>query len=165
MIKILLISALLFTSCTSLPLTKWPKSEITYSIDAIHLEGIGLIKANEVIHKAFKAWEVTGIKFRHVMHGQIKVVTEPMKGRRAGYGYFPPPRGDGVLQLDSSDRTWSESFLYQVTLHEIGHCLGLEHSKNRSSVMFYKIRGLDKLSHWDIEHIQLLYELEKKGKE
>ena len=97
--KSVIITALLFISCTSQPVSKWPSKHITYSIEAIHLKGVDVIKANEVIHRAFKAWEAAGVKFRHVMHGQIKVSVKALEGAQAGYGYFPPPRGNGVLQL------------------------------------------------------------------
>ena len=149
-----IIAVLLFISCTSNHADKWPSSDITYSIDAIHLKGVNVIKANEVIHRAFKAWEVGGIKFRHVMHGQIKVSIKPLDGLQAGFGYFPP---DGRLILDSSDRIWSESLLYRVTLHEISHCLGLMHSNNPDSMTYYKITANDKLSIWDKERITKLY--------
>ncbi len=149
-----LLLGIFLTSCTSPKLTKWPTNEITYSIDAIHLDGIGVIKANEIIHRAFKAWEKGGIKFRHVMHGQIKVSIKALEGKTAGYGYFPPY---GRLYLDSSDRTWSESLLYRVTLHEISHCLGLRHSKNPKSIRYHKITSVSKLSYWDIQSVKELY--------
>ena len=150
-----LICALFFLSCASPQLTRWPSNEVTYSIEAIHLKGVDLITANEVIHRAFKAWEAAGVvKFKHVMHGQIKVSVKALKGDQAGFSYFPT---DGRLHLDDSDSVWTKSLLYRVCLHEIGHCLGLEHSFNKKSVMYHRINGNDKLSFWDVENIQELY--------
>ena len=78
-----LICALFFLSCASPELTRWPSNEVTYSIEAIHLDGVDLITANKIIHKAFKAWEATGaVKFKHVMHGQIKVSVKALKGNQ-----------------------------------------------------------------------------------
>ena len=152
----LLLGYIVLTSCTTPELTKWPSSDITYSIDAIHLKGIDVIRANEIIHRAFKAWEVAGVNFTHMMHGQIKVNIKPLQGNQAGFGYFPPY---GRLYLDSSDRVWSESLLYRVMLHEIGHCLGLRHSRHYKSVMTRSIPSFNKLGYWDIQNIKGLYGL------
>lgn len=114
------------------------------------------MRANEVIHRAFKAWEDTAaIKFKHVMHGQIKVETKDLEGDQIGFGHFPQ---DGRLYLDSSDRTWTEDLLYRVTLHEIAHCLGIRHSNNRKSVVYYKITSNGKITYWDKYKLKKLYE-------
>ena len=153
-----LLLGIFLTSCTtSEQLTRWPTNHITYSIGAIHLDGISSDRANEVIHRAFKTWEATGIvKFKFMMTGQIQVSTKALEGKVAGFGQFPPY---GELHLDSSNRTWSESLLYRVALHEIGHCLGLKHRLHENSVMYHRITDVDKLSCWDIEHLRGLYGL------
>ena len=168
--KILIIAFLFFllSSCTNAvesysidTVDPWPSNEITYSIDAIHIDGVKLIRANEIIHRAFRTWEATGaVKFRHVMHGQIKVSTEDLKNNQAGYGYHP---SDGRLQLDDSNRTWTESLLYRVMLHEISHCLGVRHSNNSDSIFYYKVTSNDKISQWDKAVILELYSKKPKG--
>lgn len=152
--KVLLI-VVLFVSCASQEVYKWPTRNITYSIEAIHLKGVDVMRANEVIHRAFKAWEDTGaVKFTHMMHGQIKVETKDLEGDMIGFGHFPQ---DGRLYLDSSDRTWTESLLYRVTLHEIAHCLGMKHSYNPNSAVYYKITANDKITYWDKRRMNKLY--------
>ena len=153
--KLSLICLFLFVSCASQDVYKWPSRNITYSIDAIHLKGVDVMRANIVIHRAFKAWEDTeGVKFKHVMHGDIKVSMKDLQGDLIGFGYFP---SDGRLHLDSSDRTWTEDLLYRVTLHEIAHCLGITHSYNKNSVVYHRITSNDKITYWDKRKVQLLY--------
>lgn len=55
--------------------------------------------------------------------------------------------------------------LYNVALHEIGHILGLRHSSQLSSIMYYSSsRFINKLSRDDIENVQKIFYSEKDEK-
>jgi len=91
------------------------------------------------------------------------------KGGTFAHGFYPEANLTGDLHFDSSE-SWSEKptppghNLYVVTVHEIGHCLGLTHSKDSKSVMYptynhelSKIPKQDTLSDEDIQRIQQAY--------
>jgi len=80
-------------------------------------------------------------------------------GRILAHAYFPPPCGGrlaGDIHFDEDER-WTDAFLMQVALHEIGHSLGLAHSNDPNAVMYPIFRGRSRLATDDIAGIRRLY--------
>ena len=72
---------------------------------------------------------------------------------------YPPP--DGRVHFDEAE-TWSANGagidLETVALHELGHALGLDHSADRSAVMFASYGGIRRtLGQDDLNGIEALY--------
>ena len=74
------------------------------------------------------------------------------------------PDNSGDIHFDDDEKWTLESNigvnLLQTAAHEIGHSLGLDHSRNEDSIMFAKYRGYRqalKLHEDDIQGVQDLY--------
>jgi len=87
-------------------------------------------------------------------------------GNTLAHAFFPPPQGGtwaGSLHFDEFER-WKDQpggtgiRLYNVSLHEIGHLLGLSHSQDQNAIM-YAYYGEDRndLRPDDIAGVQSLY--------
>lgn len=82
------------------------------------------------------------------------------------HAFLPTQNLDGDIHFND-DREWivSETEImgndvYYVAAHEIGHSLGLMHSKNEDSIMYYRYRKRNisvKLDTEDVERIEDLY--------
>src|SRR5207249_3654800 len=72
-------------------------------------------------------------------------------------GNSEPIAGDMHLDADEIWRVGASIDLYSVTLHELGHALGLGHSDLPSAVMYPYYKMSTKLSADDIAGIQALY--------
>ncbi|MEN6605356.1 MAG: matrixin family metalloprotease [Bryobacteraceae bacterium] len=68
-----------------------------------------------------------------------------------------PLAGDMHMDADEAWRVNADTDLYSVTLHELGHALGLGHSDRPGSVMYPYYRRADKLAGEDIAAIRALY--------
>ncbi|WKY02623.1 hypothetical protein Q1695_016134 [Nippostrongylus brasiliensis] len=87
-------------------------------------------------------------------------------GGMVAHSRYPP---EGILHLDA-DEMWSFDGskgvdLRYVIIHEIGHVLGLRHSKKKSSIMSKYYRSLDtgmKLPLADIASIRRLYRVKSQ---
>lgn len=85
-------------------------------------------------------------------------------GTVLGHSYFPGTNRKGDVHLCRA-REWSLSpeegkiDFFTVVLHEIGHALGLEHSRVASAVMApsYAVAGFTQLAPADVAAIQTLY--------
>jgi len=94
-------------------------------------------------------------------HGDAYPFTGP--GGVIAHTFYPanpnPEPIAGDMHLNDSE-TWNigtDVDLYSVTLHELGHALGLGHSDNPNDVMYPYYRMVSALSAGDVAAIQTLY--------
>ncbi|CAK9064401.1 unnamed protein product [Durusdinium trenchii] len=115
------------------------------------------------IDEAMKQWaDAAGLKYKRTseIHARLHISFAPLKDDGPG-GRLAEASTWSVV-LDSTERWLLKSqkpegprnsfYLYPVVLHEIGHCLGVQHSSNRADVMwpYYREDQVDaKLSEAD----------------
>lgn len=158
---------------------KYHKNQFTYAF----LNGTADLAGNrerEIIHQAFTAWEnVANLRFEEVLpndtpdfriawhkgnHGDGSPFDGP--SNTLAHAFYPPPCGGthaGDLHFDEAE-LWAEDpgagtiRLLQVAIHEIGHLLGLSHSRDESAIMFaFYAPDRTNLADDDIIGIQGLY--------
>jgi hypothetical protein len=99
--------------------------------------------------------------FASLAHGDPYPFDGP--GRVLAHTFYPsPPNSEplaGDLHFDDAE-TWGTNTsvdLFTVTLHEVGHALGLGHSDKPNAVMYPYYRRASTLTQEDISAIQQLY--------
>ncbi|KAF7594725.1 hypothetical protein BBP40_008432 [Aspergillus hancockii] len=154
---------------------KWNKSVITWKLvnSTPDLGDDAFEKAKRQIRNAFVEWkkymannwfeEAVGptadivISFASQHHGDGYPFDGP--GRVLAHAFFPLiSSGElaGDMHFDE-DEDWTEEFVQQVALHELGHSLGLDHSNDPNSVMYPFFNGKSRLELDDIARIRALY--------
>ncbi|XP_006150151.1 interstitial collagenase isoform X2 [Tupaia chinensis] len=127
------------------------------------------------IEKAFDLWsKATVLTFTKVHEGEADILLSFLRGDHHDNSPFNGPGGQlahafqpgaglgGDVHLDE-DETWTDDFrdynLLQVVAHELGHSLGLSHSKDIGALMYpnYIFTGDVLLSQDDIDGIQAIY--------
>lgn len=155
--------------------TKWDKRSLTYRVSK-YSRSLKL-KNSDVdfaVDKAFGMWQEQAdisfkkkssgradidIRFEKYGHGDGEAFDGP--GRTLAHAFFPQ---HGALHMDDSEAWSINSYrgtdALQTLTHEIGHNLGLDHSRDRSSIMWAYSRPYQpslKLEQDDIRGIQALY--------
>lgn len=145
--------------------SKWKKTDLTYNI--INGPKNGLANVPYEIEKAFNLWsQQTNLKFREIKSDkadfQLKF-TEGNHGDRypfdgpnhiLAHAFYPK---SGIIHFDDSEN-WvigdevNSYDILQTAAHEIGHALGLAHSRDFSALMkpYYQHTNTVKLGGDDI---------------
>uniref|UniRef100_A0A4W6CUK6 Matrix metallopeptidase 20a (enamelysin) n=1 Tax=Lates calcarifer TaxID=8187 RepID=A0A4W6CUK6_LATCA len=153
---------------------KWKHHTITYMI-AKYTPDMKREDVEKSFQTALKMWsDATPLKFIKVNHGKADIVLSfaphgdffPFDGPRGVLAHaFQPGEGMGGDVHFDEDETWtagSQGYsLFAVAAHELGHSLGLTHSRDPSAIMYpnYRYRSSTQysLSKDDVLGIQTLY--------
>jgi len=157
--------------------SRWRVNEITYRISK-YSDQLPKKTVDNIIKKAFNTWaEVTNLKFVEKKSGKVHIDIRFEKGDHGddaafdgpggfrAHAFFPGYGGDAHFDDDEKwtlEQTSSKdgSRLLLVATHELGHSLGLGHSKNKNALMaasHEEWQGKVKLNDDDIQAIQALY--------
>uniref|UniRef100_A0A4W6CUJ6 Matrix metallopeptidase 20a (enamelysin) n=1 Tax=Lates calcarifer TaxID=8187 RepID=A0A4W6CUJ6_LATCA len=155
---------------------KWKHHTITYMI-AKYTPDMKREDVEKSFQTALKMWsDATPLKFIKVNHGKADIVLSFARRTHGDFFPFDGPRGvlahafqpgegmGGDVHFDE-DETWtagSQGYsLFAVAAHELGHSLGLTHSRDPSAIMYpnYRYRSSTQysLSKDDVLGIQTLY--------
>merc|ERR1739844_286149 len=154
--------------------SRWQKRSLSYRVTR-YSQKMTRAQVDADVKKAFRFWsDATTLKFVKRNSGDVDIQigfftfshgdAVPFDGRGGTLAHAFFPRYGGDVHLDDSE-DWSANsnrgtnFLQTLT-HEIGHSLGLSHSKIPTSVMAPFYRGWNskfKLHSDDIQGIQAMY--------
>uniref|UniRef100_UPI0037E89184 matrix metalloproteinase-20 n=1 Tax=Semicossyphus pulcher TaxID=241346 RepID=UPI0037E89184 len=154
----------------------WKSNTITYMI-AKYTPDMKREDVEKSFHSALKMWsDAAPLRFIKVDHGKADIVFSFARGTHGDFFPFDGPRGvlahafqpgegmGGDVHFDE-DETWTAGrlgySLFAVAAHELGHSLGLTHSKDPSAIMYPNYRHHSRtqysLSKDDELGIQTLY--------
>ncbi|KAL5016516.1 hypothetical protein ScPMuIL_006105 [Solemya velum] len=162
--------------------TRFPSTNITYRIDA-YTNDLPKDVVDRTIEKAFRVWSsVTPLKFTKKEKGDVDITLNFVTGSHGdgkpfdgvggnlAHAFYPSKSGKnegifGDVHLDDAEKWVANSNgtgeqLFCVALHEIGHSLGLKHSRANDSVMWPWIESCDynaTLAADDIRGIMSIY--------
>jgi hypothetical protein len=77
-----------------------------------------------------------------VCNGQVSIVRAPLDGKAGQAQYMDPPGNvpnENCVIVINSNRYFDDETLCAIEVHEFGHLKGLNHSKNKRSVMYPRI--------------------------
>ena len=157
----------------------WGLDELTYA-SLSYVDGLLPSTQDELLEEAFNSWaKVCNLRFKMVRGTTFNPNLKIYKGRGSqdgfdgpfgtlAYAYLPSrPKYTGSLVMKfDNDETWlaastrERGILYlNVAAHEIGHLLGLDHSRERGALMapYYDPNVEKPQKHDDIPRIQSLY--------
>jgi len=79
-----------------------------------------------------------------MQEAQIWAKSGPLPGSTLAWSYLPNGNcRENLEQKYDSEQQWNHDFLGKVVLHEIGHALGLTHSRRKADIMYPTITGRD----------------------
>ncbi|CAJ1225148.1 matrixin family metalloprotease [Lactiplantibacillus xiangfangensis] len=152
-------------SATPFARNRWPRARVTYVIQGAHYD-------RSVYGAAIRAWNRTG-QFKFVAgtraHHQLTLTTSKattgeyyqLAGITFMTGYNNGYYTQGLVKLLTRN-FWTYRYSYwdevHVAEHELGHCMGLQHSTDRRSVMLADNR-YNGISRADIAAVRLRYRL------
>ncbi|XP_070761390.1 transforming growth factor beta regulator 1 isoform X1 [Enoplosus armatus] len=155
---------------------KWKNHTITYTI-AKYTPDMKREDVEKSFRSALKMWsDAAPLSFIKVNHGKADIVFSFARRTHGDFFPFDGPRGvlahafqpgggmGGDVHFDE-DETWTVGrqgySLFAVAAHELGHSLGLTHSKDPSAIMYPNYRSHSttqySLSKDDVLGIQTLY--------
>jgi hypothetical protein len=147
---------------------RWNKTNLTYFFHNCP-STLDCNQAHNAMRQAFAKWDsVSGLVFSEsnsAGNADIEVTFSASDSDFAGdsdvlaYAYFPSSGGDMVFndKLQWSLFDGGSADLYVITLHELGHSLGLDHSVEGTVMYAYSGGNVMDLTPDDIQGIQSLY--------
>jgi hypothetical protein len=117
---------------------------------------------SDVADITFKMIADSGEDFRVSSDADIRITGHAFDGPlgELAHAYFPVGRAAGDLHFDIQENWSIGGFIdiFSVAVHEIGHSIGLEHSSDRSAVLFPTYNGpITGLDIDDILTVQSIY--------
>uniref|UniRef100_A0A4W5RAR3 Matrix metallopeptidase 20a (enamelysin) n=1 Tax=Hucho hucho TaxID=62062 RepID=A0A4W5RAR3_9TELE len=127
---------------------KWKNHTITYRIDQ-YTPDLTQEEVDTSFRLALKVWsDAAPLKFIKVNHDKADIILSFAKKTHGDFFPFDGPKGvlahafepgedmGGDVHFDE-DEIWTMGYnLFTVAAHELGHSLGLSHSKDPSSLMY-----------------------------
>ncbi|XP_073248961.1 matrilysin-like [Porites lutea] len=138
---------------------KWEKSPLKYHLS--FGEDLAHDLQARIFANAFRKWSDAAPKLRFIR--TFNREDADLKIRSLGSWHYPSGRPNSFDEAEKwtekGSRFWSKTeSLYQVATHEIGHALGLGHSRDADAVMWpLSKKGKPKLTKDDIAGIRKLY--------
>lgn len=146
---------------SSEPPKKWNSKNVTFGFLSVST-GVRTPLSEDhkhIFREAVKEWnDKTSLTLTESENPDILVSMRPMSKGQVGWAFFPDKGLGGDIDFDSSERDWIGSLFFCTALHEIGHALGLKHSRHYFTVMYPRINGTTELHEFDIKALEELYE-------
>ncbi|XP_055856162.1 stromelysin-3-like [Episyrphus balteatus] len=158
--------------------SRWPYKNLTYKISN-YPKRLAKSDVDDEISKAFNVWsEYSLLTFTAKTNGSVDIEVrfddiengDPFDGpgKVLARSYFPVSGGDVYFDIAEYWTIGNRRGinLFQAAAHEIGHSLGLRHSKSKTALMAPLYRGFNpkfKLDDDDILGIQALYGSKMRG--
>jgi len=157
--------------------SKWHKSDITYKFTSFTRD-MSQQAQRSTIAAALKKWsDVVPLTFTEKQSGRVEMELLFASGRHASCGAFDGQGGvlahafqpgygsiNGDVHFDDAEFFTVNSYrgvnLEQVAVHELGHAIGLGHSRDINAIMYPTYRGYKpsySLGSDDIRGVQSLY--------
>lgn len=123
---------------------------VTAAFNAWSRESDGALTFARVSSPASATVRIRWIAAGDGLYGETERVS--INGRRGAIVNVMPDvsvQGDPLASLARSDRLLRDTVVYLTCVHEIGHALGLQHSRNFADIMYYFGYGGDILEYFE----------------